>query len=74
MYQFDGDFYDSSWTELPTPGEVETSVTQAIAESHTNVFKITVDRVDVTTFDDPFPGFIPAGYINAQVVVRWEVD
>ncbi len=74
MYQFDGEFMDSSWATLPSPEEVKVSVIRAIAESSPQVFKITVDRVDVTVMNDPVPEFIPAGFITANVVVRWDVD
>jgi len=73
MYQFDGEFMDSSWIDLPSPDEVKASVTRAIAESNPQVFKISVDRADVSVFNDPLPGFIEAGYIKSHVVVRWDV-
>ena len=73
-YQFDGKFFDLAWTELPSPDEVKVSVTKAIAGSSPQVFGIEVDRADVTTFEDHFLGFIPAGWISADVVVRWDVD
>ncbi len=74
MYQFDGEFMDSSWTGLPSPDEVKASVVRAITKSSTSVFKVKVERVEVTAFEDPLPEFIPAGHISADVVVRWEVD
>ena len=71
---FDGEFRDSSWTDLPSPDEVKASVTRAITKSSSNVFEVKVERVEVTAFKDPLPEFIPAGYISASVVVRWDVN
>ena len=71
-YQFDGEFIDSSWTELPSPEEIKESVTRAITEANTNVFQIRVSRVDITMLGKPIPAFIPARPIVANVVVSWE--
>lgn len=72
-YQFDGIFRDTSWTELPSPEDVRTSVERAIRGATSQVFAIEVSRIDVTTFSDDLPTTNPQGWPWADVLVNWEV-
>lgn len=74
-YQFDGDFYSTAWTSLPTEDEVKEELARAISESaQGSVFGMEVGRVDVQGYDDDFPRFRPSSGPVAHVVVSWSVE